>query len=154
MTIEYISEKIYKNFPIDNNNFTKEMLYDSVASEGEVKFYYKKTWKDVLDNKKNIYGSDISFLTPKAIAYYLPAFMLYCIEDPDNADNLMDGMLSFLLNLCNDSELYSWSEKRRQDFLNYLSKDQKDIIELYIEYMFQKYPEDFLFILQSRSRGN
>ena len=146
-------EKIYKYFPENFILLHEKELFALNSSRSEVNFYYKKTWKEALKKKENIYGSDLSFLTPKAISYYLPAFMIYCIEDPDNADELLDRLLSFLLNLCNDLELYLWTEKRRQTFLKYLSSDQKDIVELYIEYMFQEYPEDFLFILQLRSIG-
>jgi hypothetical protein len=81
---------IYRSFPDSGRFLSKEKLFNSEASYDEVKFYYKKTWKDVLKMKENIYGSDLSFLTPEAIAYYLPAFMIYTIEYPNEADNLLD----------------------------------------------------------------
>ena len=153
VTKNMLLECIYQNFQENKYLLLEKRLYDSEASANEVKFYYGKTWKEVLQNKENIYGSDLSFLTPEAIAYYLPAFMIYCIENPNEADNLLDDLLSFLLNLCNDLELYLWREKRRQDFLNHLSSEQKDVIELFVEYMFQNYPEDFLILLKIRSVG-
>ena len=146
-------ECIYQNFPENKYLLPKEQLYASEASISEVKFYYKKTWKEVLEKKENMYGSDLSFLTPKAIAYYLPSFMIYCIEHPNEADNLLDDLLSLCLNLCNNIEMYLWNEKRRQLFLNFLSTEQKNVLKQYIKYMFQEYPKDFLFMLQVRSIG-
>jgi len=152
VTKNKVIEDIYKNFPENKYLLSGKRLYASEASVSEVKFYYKKIWKEVLEKKENIHGSDLSFLTPEALAYYLPSFMIYCIIAPSEADNLLDDLLSLLLNLCNNLEIYVWKEKRRQLFLNFLSKEQKDTIELYIAYMFQEYPEDFLFLLQLRSK--
>jgi hypothetical protein len=112
--------------------------------------YANRTWEDILKNLNDIDGSNISFMTPKAIAQFIPAFMIYTIQDVYNADTLMDNLESFLLNLEIDLDMYIYNEKRRKEFFSLLSNEQQQTIESFIEYLMLIEPEDFKFLLINR----
>ena len=128
------------NLTIDKDNLVYPYEGDTEREEIQ-KFYYNMgSWQNVLKNKNKIHGSHISFLTPIAIAQYIPAFMLYCIEDPENADILISFLTWFLLgkNSINDY----CAKKELESFYHYLSNRQQETIMKYLEYMCDKYPED------------
>jgi len=112
--------------------------------------YINKTWVDLLDNLEKIDGSNIFFMTPKAIAQFIPAFMIFVIQNPYEADTLTDSLESFLLNFEIDLEMYIYNENRRKEFFSLLSNKQKKIIEIFVEHLMLIEIEDFKFLLINR----
>lgn len=112
------------------------------------KFYYGKTWEEVLNNSNQI-NNDLTFMLPIAIAQYIPAFMIYCIDNPNDADTLLESLSWFLLNK-NTLARYKEGDEKRKDFFSYLSQNQKECIKEYLYFMFNKYPEEYEFLVLDR----
>lgn len=130
---------LYHELDIDENNLVYP--YEGDTEREEIRnFYANKTWQDVLKNKEFIFGSHISFLTPVAIAKYIPAFMIYCLENPEDADILISFLIWFLLDKNSINHLHT--QKELEIFYSNLSCEQKKIIKKYIDYICEKYPED------------
>ena len=130
---------LYHELDIDENNLVYS--YEGDTEREEIRnFYNNKTWEEVLENKEFILGSHISFLTPMAIAMYIPAFMIYCLKSPEDADILISFLIWFLLDKNSINHFYT--QKELEIFYSYLSCEQKKIIKKYIDYMCEKYPED------------
>ena len=70
------------------------------------------------------------FFTPKALAYYLPAFMIFILEDPDEADVMVDAVPSSLTFPVAKSDGTMAKEiKYFDDSLNFSDEDKKNIAE-------------------------
>jgi hypothetical protein len=74
-----------------------------VGSEYDyVKAYFEgKRWKDVtLDSLRSGYpgpaSACLNFMSPEAFRYYLPAFLIITMEDPVEADAIVDTVISSL----------------------------------------------------------
>jgi len=125
-----LSNKIKEIFKEFDFNLTKRQIIFHVLAEDYERqeildFYCKKNWQSILKDKNNIFDYHLIYMEPKAILKFLPAFMLYCIEDPDNADLLVENLIDCLKT---DREL-------KNLITIYLTLEQQIIIENFLEYI-------------------
>lgn len=79
-------------------------------------------------------------MTPAAIRYYIPAFLIASIRHYDDSDQIPSPLL-FLLNpfAMNDSNYHS-SFRERFDLFD---DSQKSATKAFLEYLSEAHPEDF-----------
>jgi len=117
----YISsiKKIFSDFRI--NLQRREIIKKNILMDEErksiLKFYDQKTWNDVYNHKDRISGSDLSFLSIKAIANFLPAYILFCLKEPNEADVLCDDLIELS------------KSKNFHRVLSYYTEDQKYLVK-------------------------
>jgi len=62
---------------------------DNIAGpndEGTLEYFSGKTWKGHSARELRKHSSSLYFLTPDAFRYFLPAYMVAAVEQPDEAD--------------------------------------------------------------------
>ena len=60
-------------------------------------FFSGRKWNECLPRDLRPFGESLSFFTPRAFAYYLPAFMLAHIDDPKASDRIGQAVCIHLL---------------------------------------------------------
>jgi hypothetical protein len=73
-------------YPGDDNIFTK----DSYDDEDIVNYFGGTTWRNRDPAKLRAHSSAFTFFTPQAFHYWLPAFLIAAIENPEEADVICD----------------------------------------------------------------
>ena len=73
-------------YPGDENIFTP----DSYDDEDIVNYFHSTTWRGHDPVALRAHSSAFTFFTPVAFHYWLPAFMIAAIENPDEADVILD----------------------------------------------------------------
>jgi len=108
---------IFEHFsiPLKKHELLKGQAID-LEREDILRFYTDKNWMDVYTLRDNISSADLTFLSDKAIAKFLPAFLLYCIQEPDDADLLCDELVHLL------------QGKEKNKILRFLNLSQRDIV--------------------------
>ena len=105
--------------------------------EGTAAYFSGKTWRGHTPEVLRWHDSSLRFFTPEAFRYFLPAYMLGTLEDPEEADVVPGSIWSSLLV---ERHLYdpqidceprqgSLSPPERQavaEFVRYLSDEQAD----------------------------
>lgn len=65
---------------------------ETCDDEGTQDFFYGKAWNEPSIQELRRYESAMHFFTPDAFRYYLPAFMLAELHDPEKADIIADNL--------------------------------------------------------------
>jgi hypothetical protein len=112
------------DFELKSNEVILEPEYHYEDSEHDeiYKFYHNKTWKQALDNREKMFSSDLGFLTHKAVVKFLPAFLLYDLMYPIEADTFRDGISFYIDTIDGLKELISvsLSSEQKKDLDEYL----------------------------------
>ena len=61
--------------------------------EGTKQYFRGTTWQGHSPRNLRLHAQALSFFTPEAYRYFLPAFMLAEIDDPETADVIAEGIL-------------------------------------------------------------
>jgi hypothetical protein len=71
----------------------REISAPTCDDEGTAAYFRGKSWRTGHTVKDlRLHDSSLSFFTPQAFRYFLPAYMLATIEDPDTADVIPGGI--------------------------------------------------------------
>lgn len=81
-------------YPGDENIFTP----DSYDDEDIVNYFQGTTWRGHDPVALRAHSSAFTFFTPAAFHYWLPAFMIAAIENPHEADVILDQIPQSLSN--------------------------------------------------------
>lgn len=149
MTAETILTSITQAFsdisyPGDQRLASIPPPYCVPSEDAYVVSYFKgKRWTEVsfTDLRKNYAGPPdacLSFMSPHAFRYYLPAFMVIAITDHDIADMVAHSALNALLPP-EDEGQKSWWQKRVSGF----TPTQREAITLFLEYLDVRSSEDY-----------
>ena len=79
-------------------------------------FYQNKNWESVYKQRNKMSSADLTFLSYKAIANFLPAFLLYCILEKQEADMICDALADLL------------KDKTLRKILRYYNQQQKKVV--------------------------
>ncbi len=151
--IEEINKAFSKNsFPergnIVNNQQYFETQSDFESEEKEViKIFEGKKWQEI-DTDKLVYENGaLALLSDEAFNFYLPAYMILIVQDPEKADILWDYTISSLkLPEEQDFNINKGDiEKSRKYFYNKMegfSVEQKVSIKHFLEYLFSLEDEE------------
>jgi hypothetical protein len=135
-------------YPGDDN-----IGYDKTGEHLECKQvadYFRGTrWQDVDLAFLRKYGERadasacLTFMSPEAFRYYLPAFLLVVAESFDEADLLVQTVVSSITPRRDQSNraLVEFVRKRLEGF----TSEQREAIRLFLEYMKREHAQEYLF---------
>jgi hypothetical protein len=94
-------EKAFSNTPSPGVEF--DDISATKQDEGIVEYFRGTTWRGHRVRDLRYHSAALSFFTPKAFRYWLAAFMLAELEDPDTADVIRES-IAFNLTYPNTTE--------------------------------------------------
>ncbi|MFM6348518.1 MAG: DUF6714 family protein [Dolichospermum sp.] len=121
------------------------LLHPACQDESEIEDFKGRHWQKWQDIPQEIIDynySSLSFLSPSALRFFLPAYMIYGLDNPNS--NVLEFTVYKLIapNDFNDLEL-------RQiffDWVSQLSSEQKTAITLFLKYIKQQYEQEEQYI--------
>jgi hypothetical protein len=108
-------------------------LTDTYDDEGAQEYFEGRTWDGHSTRDIRSHADAMSFFTPEAFRYYLPAFMLAELREPDIADIVGDYVVYKF-----GPPTKSWQPSHAAR-LSLLTTEEKQAILLFIRYMQNKY---------------
>src|SRR4051794_22113680 len=82
--------------------------------EDTANYFTGKAWQGHSARALREHESSMCFFTPGAFRYYLPAFMLAELDDPETADVIAEGILFHLYNGSRSNELLAVMDDRER----------------------------------------
>ena len=153
---EVIKDKIYRAFPDKisclESSFILDKNPDNLSSEKKLvlRFFKDKSWKTIsLESIIAVNNTPLICFNEKAFNYYLPAYMVLIIDYYDDFSGFLpvDSLINELtphkhlssIESPNDDYLH---RKKRFEGLQKLTKQQKECVKLFLEFMNKEYSED------------
>ena len=96
-------------YPGDQNIFTP----DSYDDEDILNYFHGTTWRGHDPVALRAHSSAFTFFTPAAFHYWLPAFMIAAIKNPDEADVILDYIPRSVSNQYARERWLLFTEKQR-----------------------------------------
>lgn len=90
--MDQIRKRIEQAFPVDG--IPVAPIIDTYDDEGIVPTFLGRSWNSFATRELREHSAAISFLTESAFIYYLPAFLVATIDDPETADIIPDNLLT------------------------------------------------------------
>ena len=119
-------------YPGDSNIFTPQSYDDEDITD----YFRGTTWEGHAVASLRRHSSAIStFFTPLAFHYWLPAFLIAAIEDPDELDTGLDSLISSLFPGRDGSP----SHDEQQQRIALLTNQQKLAVIATLEFIIQKW---------------
>jgi hypothetical protein len=113
-------------YPGDNNLTIGQLDYEEYNGEHEsaeiARDFVGKNWSQVSDELmiKHVDGA-LAFFTDAAFAYYLPAYMIVVLRNPEKADIIVDTLINML---AEDAKHHS----------GLLSLEQNECVAVFLDY--------------------
>lgn len=121
----------------------ERIVYDNSGTHPDcnaVKAIFVAThWHDISPQAVIRYPEALSAFTPESFRFFLPAFLLACIEHYDEADVLPGNLISGF-----QTRRDPHDQGRLQARLDALSPDQRRAVARVIEFLQREHGEDFL----------
>ena len=119
--IKLLIESAFANTPAPGNNFSD--ISATMDDEGIVEYFRGTTWRGHRVQDLRCHSAALSFFTDKAFRYWLPAFMLAELENPDAADSIAEGIALHLsdANLA-DARLKQFSQSELKALVAFLNE--------------------------------
>ena len=111
-------------YPGDDRIFTP----DSYDDEDIVNYFGGTTWRGHDPVNLRAHSSAFTFFTPEAFHYWLPAFMIAAIQNPDEADVICDRIPRSITN--------KYEPQRWQLF----SPAQRQAVAAYMRFQIERFP--------------
>lgn len=119
-------------YPGDGNIFTP----DSYDDEGITEYFSGTTWKGHSVENLRAHETALStFFMPAAYHYWLPAYLLAAVEDPDELSQGVDSLVRSFV----PRDASSLFKQEQQERLRLLSNEQKMAVIGVLEYLAWKY---------------
>lgn len=112
-------------YPGDEKIFTPESYDD----EDIVKYFGGTTWRDHTPARLRAHSSAFTFFTPEAFHYWLPAFMIAAVNDPGEADVVVDYVA------------WSVSDHYAPARWPLFTQTQRGAVAAYFRFQIEKFPE-------------
>ncbi|SRR6266480_4434545 len=116
-------EAAFENVPRPRSDAVVNPTYDD---EGVTAVFSDKTWKDISIDQLRTHHDALSFFSPEAFHYFLPAFMVAELKDPVAAGQIGP---SLLFHFSRPEQFWEPELKQR---LALLTPEQKAVIEEFI----------------------
>ena len=127
--VEAIIREAFRNTPPPTGELT-DTQYDD---EGTSEYFLGRSWDGHDAPTLRMHEVAMSFFTPEAFRYYLPAYMLAELRDPENADILGE----FVVYQFGEPEP-DWKETYEKR-LTLFTQDEKDAVLAFLRYMQERY---------------
>ena len=113
--------------------------YDLERKQIREEFSRYENWQDV-PRELLLYERDaLSLFEPQGFRFYLPAYMLFAVEDYEGADIIPESIVHSLTLPDAGTELYEFVRER----LVLFGEEQRKAILLFLEYLEHSHAEDF-----------
>ncbi len=99
---------------------------DTYDDEGTQQHFWRTEWRDHSVKMLRQHESALVFFTPEAYHYYLPAFIIVAVVEPEEADVILDGII-FSLNR-------AFLGDGLPDVISLFSQQQREALASYVEY--------------------
>lgn len=128
----------------DKGNILPGDPYDHWEASETYEMLKDVGWQDMPSDILAYRGLGLPYLTPEALAYYLPGIMIACLTDPEAADSLVDSALFQLTpRTKDDSDFAHWND-RFERFAASLTQQQRQAVRDFVEFNCDECP-DFVF---------
>ena len=129
-------------YPGDNNICYKNNYGRDYEGNQMAMFFRGKTWEQItLKSLRDEYNNDgsacLSFMSPEAYRYYLPAYMIIAINEYEDADVIGDSAIH-ALSFPQDNELIKFWIQRNSNF----SDKQEEAITKFLQFMHENHELD------------
>jgi len=88
-----LRETIIKAFSATSQPPADRISAPTYDDEGTAAYFAGKSWQGHSAKELRCYSSSLSFFTAEAFRYYLPAYMLAELDEPEIADVITEGIL-------------------------------------------------------------
>jgi hypothetical protein len=96
--------------------------------EGTTEYFEGKTWHGHTAKKLRKLDLSLTVFTVEAFVYYVPAYMLADIKEPEDADSISEALLFWLTPVGTATE-------RAKEIVRRLTKEQRSAVAAYFEYV-------------------
>lgn len=128
-------ERVFPNEPFHSEKIANGSSLEHLQVEA---FFKGKLWGDINLDGFNKYIGDpsacLSFMTPEAFKYYLPAYLSISIKDYSVADVIPESTIYKIEKL---------TDQENQEYLDAFNLDQKKMIAMFLDYMYRQHGDDF-----------
>jgi hypothetical protein len=101
-------------------------ITDTYDDEGVAAYFTGKTWRGHSVRDLLYYSCALSFFEPEAFRYYLPAFMLAELDEPEKADIIAESILFSLADSEHQIEsLYLMTNQEREAVASFFEECAK-----------------------------
>ncbi len=125
----------------DKGNILPGDLYDHWEASETYEMLADASWQDIPSNVLAYRGLGLVYLTPEALAYYLPGIMIACLTDPEAADSLYYATLGRLTPPRKDEPNFSHWNDLFQPFTASLTQQQRQAVCDYVEFNCDECPD-------------
>lgn len=102
------------------------------------KRFENRDWSDIVDNPNKHESSDLSFMTPLAMKYYLPGYMIACVEKSRTAVKMT---LSLERRLTPPEYIRASGSQYFEELVKILTRDQYKAISNFLRFLVKWHPE-------------
>ncbi len=131
-------------YPGDNNIALREPPEDGLITRGMLKAYRGKDWKQIVKKRVSWFEQhypDLVAFSPEAYRFYLPAFLVKCVTNPDKVGLVLDWLVYGF----SPPESKALSAKYHA-YLGGLSLEQRAVVVNVLRFLRQKYSDDQVVI--------
>ena len=128
----------------DKGNILPGDPYDHWEASETYEMLADASWQDIPSNVLAYRGLALVYLTPEALAYFLPGIMISCLANPAAAGNLFDAVLFQLMPPRKDDSDFSHWKDRFERFAASLTQQQRQAVCDFFEFNCDECP-DFVF---------
>jgi len=126
--LKTLIKKAFKDTPYPVGKLT-----DTYDDEGVSEFFAGKQWENLNAPDLRKHDVALSFFEPEAFRYFLPAFMLAELSDPETADVIGE---SIVFHFSKPKEFWIESYEKR---ISLFTRNEKEAIVRFIDYMQSTY---------------
>jgi len=109
-----------------------EISMPTYDDEGTAAYFRGKTWRGHTARQLRRLDFSLTVMTAEAFAYFLPAYMLADIKQPEDADTISEALLFHL------SPNIAANEQRCRRIVTLLSQPQREAVAEYFEHVRQR----------------
>lgn len=145
-TIKQIICKAFAQIPYPGDNYIVDNYpWDDSERNAVLEYFIGKSWGDINYKRLNHdYEMDpsacLSFMSDQAYRYYLPAFLLLCLESYDEADIIVNNVI---YSLSPPEDSHSNAMKKFLSRMSEFTLEQKTSIRSFLEYIQELHGNDF-----------
>ena len=139
--IQKIRDAFANTARLDKGNILSGDPYDHWEASETYEMLADVSWQDIPSNVLAYRGLGLVYLTPEALAYYLPGIMIACLTDPEAADSLYYATLGRLTPPRKDEPNFSHWNDLFQPFTASLTQQQRQAVCDYVEFNCDECPD-------------
>lgn len=100
---------------------------------------FNKNWIDICDDPNSHHGDDLAFISPDALSYFLPGYMILCVRYFEEMDILVDNLVDRLSPVKNSG----YADIVLQKLISEISEDQSKSIVEFLKFVQERWSADF-----------